>query len=251
MTRRWSVSLLALISLWMVSPAQAQTPAPAPPPSGPWTGTVSGGFALTNGNTDTTSFNAGYEFLYNWDAKNRLKSDALYLRAKTDDELTADRLGFNGREEYRLTSRAYLFGQLQFLRDRFKEIDYLWAPAGGAGYDLIQSMRTTLSVDAGLGGVWEKNPGLEVSKSASIALGEKLTHKITPASMLTQYASALYKTNNFDDALYIIGASLAASISSRTQLKFEVVDTYKNVVPDPTLVNNDVAVLFSIVYKRQ
>ena len=245
-----SASALLTIVVWgwaAVASAQTQTP---PEPAGPLTGSVSGGIALTSGNRDTSTINVGYDLVYDPKTRNLVKSDALYLRGESEDELTADRLGVNGRDEYKLTDRAYLYGQLQFLRDRFKQIDYLWAPTGGIGYKLINLPATTLSVDGGLGVVWEKNPNFPVDTSGALALGEKFTHAITAASTFTQSVSALYKTNNFDDALYVVGAALAASISTRTQLKFEVIDTYKTVVPTPTTVNNDVAVVMSIVYKR-
>jgi hypothetical protein len=60
---------------------------------------------------------------------------------------------------------------------------------------------------------------------------------------------ALWKTKNFDDVLYTFGAGVAASISTRTQLKIELLDTYKNLPPLPTVQKNDVALLMAIVYK--
>ena len=59
----------------------------------------------------------------------------------------------------------------------------------------------------------------------------------------------LYKTNNFDDVLYAVGASLAASVSARTQLKVEVLDTYKNLVT-AGIEKNDVALIVGLVFKR-
>jgi hypothetical protein len=52
-----------------------------------------------------------------------------------------------------------------------------------------------------------------------------------------------------EDALFTLGVSLAASMSTRTQLKVEVLDTFKNKPPLPTVQKNDVAVLMAIVYK--
>ena len=67
---------------------------------------------------------------------------------------------------------------------------------------------------------------------------------------LTQSFMALWKMNNFDDALLTAGLGVAASMSTHTQLKFEVLDTYKNLPPLPTIQKNDVAVLMSVVYKN-
>jgi putative salt-induced outer membrane protein YdiY len=66
------------------------------------------------------------------------------------------------RDEYRLSTRAFVFGQNQYLRDEFKNIDYLLAPTAGLGYKLFDTATTKLTVDGSVGGVWEKNPGLDV-----------------------------------------------------------------------------------------
>jgi hypothetical protein len=61
--------------------------------------------------------------------------------------------------------------------------------------------------------------------------------------------SALWKMNDFSDALYIFGVGLAANITAQTQLKAELLDTFKNRPPTVTVQKNDVAVLLSFVYK--
>jgi len=207
------------------------------------------GLALTSGNTDTSTVNAAYDLVYDPQTKNVVKSDALLLRGKTEGVVSANRLGFNIRDEYKLTPRMFVFGQNQFLKDEFKSIDYLVAPTAGLGYKLFDTMATKLSVDGSAGVVWEKNPGFEVSSSGAVAVGEKLTQTVTATTTITQSVAGLWKTKNFDDALYTFGVGVAASMSTRTQLKIEVLDTYKKLPPLPTVQKNDVALLMSIVYK--
>jgi hypothetical protein len=55
--------------------------------------------------------------------------------------------------------------------------------------------------------------------------------------------------DDFGDALYTFGAGIAASISTRTQLKAEFLDTYKAKPPFEDVQTNDIAVLLSFVYK--
>ena len=69
-------------------------------------------------------------------ASNVVKSDGLFLRGKSNDVLTAERLGLNVRDEYRINARTFVFGQNQYLRDEFKNIDYLLAPTGRIGYKI-------------------------------------------------------------------------------------------------------------------
>jgi putative salt-induced outer membrane protein YdiY len=238
-----AVALLASSAIAIPSFAQA------PPEPKIWTVQLSAGLALTSGNSDTSTVNAAYDLVYDPQTKNVVKSDALLLRGKTEGELSANRFGFNVRDEYSLTKRAFVFAQNAFLKDEFKNIDYLVAPTGGLGYRLFDTMATKLSVDGSVGAVWEKNPGFEVSSSGAVTAGEKLSHAITATTTITQSVTGLWKTKNFDDALYTFGAGVAASMSTRTQLKIELLNTYKNLPPLPTVQKNDVALLMAIVYK--
>jgi putative salt-induced outer membrane protein YdiY len=222
--------------------------APAPPPK-IWTVTASAGVALTSGNSDTSTVNLAYDLTYDPQTKNIIKSDGLFLRGETEGELSAHRTGLNVRDEYKLTNRIFVFGQNQYLKDEFKDIEYLLAPTGGVGYKLIDTPETKLGVDTSAGVVWEKNTDLDVATSGALAVGQRLQQQLTSNTVLTQAFAGLWKTEDLEDALFTLGVSIAASMSTRTQLKIEALDTYKNKPPLPTIQANDVAVLMSLVYK--
>lgn len=242
--------LVVLTASLLATATSAWAQAAAPPPEPKvWTVNAGAGLALTSGNTDTSTVNAAYDLVYDPQTRNIVKSDALYIHGTSEGELTASRLGFNVRDEYKLTPRVFLFGQNQYLRDEFKNIDWLLAPGGGIGVKLFDSMQTKLSVDGGLAAVWEKNSGFDVRTSGAVTASERLTQTLTATTTITQGVTALWKTKDWDDSLYTFGAGIAASISTRTQLKVEVLDVFKNLPPTPDIKKNDVAVLMSIVYK--
>ena len=56
--------------------------------------------------------------------------------------------------------------------------------------------------------------------------------------------------DDFEDALFTFGVSWRRRCPRDTQLKVEVLDTFKNKPPVRPCRQNDVAVLMSIVYKR-
>ena len=240
--------LSALMFSLTIAAAFAQAPA-AEPPAGPWTQQASAGLALTSGNKDTSTVNAGYEVVYDPKTRNLWRTDGLFLRGKSEGLVTADRLQLNGRDEYQLMDGVYAFGQLQYLRDQFKDIDYLFAPTGGLGYRIIDSPTLKLSVDGGLGAVWEKKPLLDVQTSGAVTWSEKLIYPISSVVTITQGVAALYRADNFDDALYTFNTALAASMTEHTQLKVELLDIYKRIVA-PGIENNDVAVIVGVVFKR-
>jgi putative salt-induced outer membrane protein YdiY len=239
-----------VLSMFVFAVAAAPARAQAPPASPKiWTMEASAGLALTSGNTDTSTVNAAYNITYDPPSKNLIKSDALFLRGETESIVSANRFSLNIRDEYSLSARTFLFAQNQYLKDEFKEIDYLLAPTAGIGFKVFDTAATKLSVDTSAGGVWEKNPGFDVNGSGAVAVGEKLTRALTSTTSFTQSFAALWKTSDVDDALYTAGLGLAAAMSTHTQLKVEILDTYKNRPPLPTVQKNDVAVLMAIVYK--
>lgn len=235
------------LSLFLASTVPAAAQAPATPKI--WTVIASAGLALTSGNTDTSTVNAAYEIAYDPQTRNAVKSDGLLIRGKNNGTVNANRLNLNARDEFKLSTRSYLFGQNQYLKDEFKNIDYLLAPTGGVGYKLFDSDTSKMSIDAGIGGVWEKNPGIDVRSSGALTVGEKLSQALTANATLSQTFMGLWKTKDLDDALYTFGIGIAASMSTRTQLKVELLDTYKNLPPVATVKKNDVAILMAIVYK--
>jgi len=241
-----ATALVVLVVVCSPRPVFAQDPAPPPKI---WTVTASAGLALTSGNSDTSTVNLAYDLTYDPHTKNVVKSDGLFLRGETEGELSAHRTGLNVRDEYKLTDRIFVFGQNQYLKDEFKDIEYLIAPTGGIGYKLIDTPETKLAVDGSAGVVWEKNTGLDVATSGALAVGQKLQHQLTGNTVFTEAFAGLWKTDDFEDALFTLGVSIAASMSTRTQLKIEALDTYKNKPPLPTIQANDVAVLMSLVYK--
>lgn len=238
------------LSVLLLTCVRAGAQAPAAP-TGPWTGSAGAGLALTSGNTDTATFNASYDLTFDPKTQNVVKSDALYLRGKSGGALTVNRLGFNARDQYQFerSPRAFIYGQLQYLHDTFKAIEYLVAPTAGMGYKLLDAPRTALAVDAGLGAEWDKSPGVAVSATGAFTASEHLTQKLSDTATVTQQVAGLWKMTDVGDALYTFGGALTASMTSKSQVKVELLDTYEGKPPTPAIRNNDVAMVFSIAYK--
>lgn len=223
-------------------------PAPAEPPPG-WAGSASAGVALTSGNSDTSTVNAAYELKRDTGGTFVLKSTGLLVWGKSEGELTNDRLALDGRVERRLNPRTALFVQAQYLRDSFKAIDYLVSPTVGLTRVLFKDDRTELNVDGAVGIVWEKNPDLELQTDGAVTAGQQFTRKLTATTELKEKVAALWKMDDFGDALYTFGIGVAASITAGTQMKVELLDTYKTRPPTVDVKKNDIAVLVSFVYK--
>jgi putative salt-induced outer membrane protein len=231
--------------------AGAQTPPTAPPapPPPPWTGSAGFGLSLNRGNTATTNLNASFEATHDPKTRSVWKFKGIYLRGTNNDTLAVDRLQLEGRNERTLSTRVYAFGQLQFLEDQFKAIDYLVAPSAGLGYKLIATPVTSFNVDGGLGVKIEKDIDLARRTDFVVSASDKLEHKLSKTATITQSLGALWKAQDFGDALYTFSAGVAAALTTRTQLKLELLDTYASRPPTAAVKSNDVALLTALVYK--
>ena len=237
---------LFLFAIVYAAPAVAQAPA-APPP--PWSGSLSAGIAVTGGNTDTTSTNFAFEVQSDKTKRNVFKADGLNIRSSRDGDAIVDRTSLSARDEYGILPRAFVFGQVQYLRDAFKNIDYLIAPTFGLGYRVIVTEPTALSVDLAAGSVTEKNPLADARTTGALTFGEKLTHRLSAVATVTQSLAALWKASEFGDALYTFQAGVAASVTTRVQIKVEFLDTYKTRPPTPLVQKNDTALITSFGFK--
>ncbi len=258
MTPRALVMFVAVAVTYCLAaaPASAQpvpvpppAPAPPPPPPGLWEGTAGAGLALTRGNSDTLTFNLAFDATRDPKTKNVLKAKGLFLRGSQDDELVANRLSFTLRDQYAVTDRSFVYGQIEYLRDTFKLIDYLVAPTVGVGYKVVDTPATTFAVDGGIGAVVEKNPDVDANTSLAITAGEKLEHQLTPTATLKHAVTALWKADDVADGLYTFSIGLATKISERLQLSCDLLDTFKNKPPTATTKKNDVALVTAVTAK--
>ena len=203
---------------------------------------------MTDGNTDTRTVNAAYEVKRDTGGPFLFSSSGLLVWGKAQGELTTDRLAIEGRIARKLSERTSLFAQTQYLRDSFKAIDYLVSPTVGVKRILFKNVRTELGVDAAVGIVWEQNPGAELQTDGAVTSSQQLAHKLTATTDVREKASALWKMDDFGDALYTFTTGMAAAVTTATQIKVEFLDSYKT-RPPVDIQKNDIALLVSFVYK--
>ena len=201
------------------------------------------------GNKDTTNVNLSFDLTRDPKTRTVFKADGLYILATEGEQENVDRGLINARVERLVTDRAYAFAHVSYVRDRFKDIDSLVAPTAGLGYRVLASGRTTLDVDGSLGVMVEKNAGLATETDGAVASSEKFTHRLSSSAAFTQGATALWAMDDFGDALYTFRAGVAASVTTRVQLKLEFQDVFKTRPTGVSVEKNDIALVTALVYK--
>jgi putative salt-induced outer membrane protein YdiY len=225
---------------------------------GPWSTEIGAGLAMTNGNSDTKNINLSLGIVHDPKTRSVFRINGLYLRGDKDGTLIINQTALTGRNEISLSDRTFVFFQGAFLKDTFKNINYLFSPTAGVGYKLINTDVAVLSLDTGLGGVWERDIGrnalgqpflLDTHASGAYNAGERFAWKLSSNAAVTQSFNSLWKTNDWADSLHNFSAGIAASLTQRTQLKLEFLDTFKNRPALATLKKNDTALITSLVLK--
>ncbi len=245
----WQIVALVVFTVQITDGRRAFAQEPsesASPPPRPWGGKVGAGLSLTSGNSDTLTYNIAFDVTHDPKTRNVLSASGLYIRGQQNKELAVDRTSLAIRDQYAISPRAFVFGEIEYLRDAFKLIDYHIAPTVGIGLKVFDTDRTKFSVDAGAGLAQEKNPGRGVRTSGAVTAAENLEHKLTSTSTITHSATALWNAGRFPDGLYRFSAGLSTRISQRVELSVNLLDTFKNRPPTAETKRNDVSLLMAI-----
>lgn len=239
-------SLLPFIAI--LSSAISVSAADAPPVQRDWTTSAGAGIALTSGNTDTKNYNLSFATKYDPKTKFVFKADALYLRGESNGATQVDKASVDGRGEYSVSDRTFAFGEVSYLRDPFKGLNYFVAPLVGAGYRIIKSDTRNLTVDGAVGGEMESTRGTGRSSSGAIKAGENYDMALSPLTKVTEKLTGIWKTSDFGDALYHFDAGVATTVATHAELKFAYVYDYKSKTP-ASVKKGDSALFAALLFK--
>jgi putative salt-induced outer membrane protein YdiY len=127
------------------SRASAQDP---PPPTHEQT--FEAAYVGVSGNASTRTIGLGADLIStpaSWLFRNRLK----FVRNESSGELIASAFYFASRTEEALNTRASVFAEYGFFRDRFAGVDHRNNLNGGVAFKVLRSERQGLDIDLGVG----------------------------------------------------------------------------------------------------
>jgi putative salt-induced outer membrane protein len=144
--------VLLLISFVTALRANAQEPtaAAAAESDKGWSGKVALGYLATSGNTESSSLNSGFGVAYavgRW--LHGLELKAIY--ATEDEQTTAESYSAAWKSEFNLTDRDFLFGRVNWRKDRFSGYDQQLSESVGYGRRLIDTGVHFLNAEIGAG----------------------------------------------------------------------------------------------------
>jgi len=117
---------------------------------GPWSGKASLGYLSTSGNTNTAAYNAAFEVAYVRNKWLHVLSGAANGNEDTDIQL-AESYQLGWKTDYNFTEHDYLFGVVNWRKDRFAGVTDQLTESIGYGRRLIDTPVHLLSAEIGAG----------------------------------------------------------------------------------------------------
>jgi putative salt-induced outer membrane protein YdiY len=126
-----------------------------------WKGNVIAGAIISRGNTDSESFNAGFELGRRGDVDRILiQGDYVYSRQKDEstgeESTTTDRWSNQDKYDYFLSQKWYAYAGTRFEHDGVANLNLRATPGAGAGYQWVETDRTKFSTELGASWVYEE-----------------------------------------------------------------------------------------------
>lgn len=125
-----------------------------------WKGDANLAYIYNSGNTNSENLNfrskatrdgEDWRNIFRLEAANETSEVTSEETGEKSDERTAENYFASAKAEYKLGERSYLFGLLEYTKDRFSGFDYEGAVTFGYGRDFIRNETHELSADIGMG----------------------------------------------------------------------------------------------------
>ncbi|WP_372872023.1 YdiY family protein [Shewanella sp.] len=188
------------------------------------------GATLTTGNTDTSSLKGRLGLkheLGNWE--NQYTLEALYK--EDTDEVTAERYFAGAQGNYKFDDDDYLFVNANYEQDPFTGYDYKFTAAMGYGHHLIDTDKTTLSLEAGPGFQYKRLDDVQAALLGDTSESNVVAHGVmnfeTEISESSKFKQLIVA--DYGDKLEARSeSSLTANIIGSLAMKFAVVVRYNS-----------------------
>lgn len=176
--------------------------------SKPLEGNVKLGFLATSGNTETSTLNTGFEASYTLDRwKHEASAAAIY--SDENSVATAEAYEAAWTSNWNLTERDFLYGRLNWRKDRFGGFNTQFSQTLGYGRDVIETEAHKLTLGVGAGARQSKDQ-LDVSTNEAIFTGDlAYTWKFSDTAEFDQtLAFEVGDENTFSESVTSVSTTL-------------------------------------------
>ena len=179
----------------------------------PWSGSIKLGYLATTGNTENSSLNSGFTINYKLEIWEHMATAAA-IRSTESKVTTAEAYDFGWKSARNLTEQDFLFGRLDWRKDRFASIEQQFSQSVGYGRRLIDTDKHHLDGELGLG-ARQSDLADGTDESDTIYTG-RLTYNWNiseTASFGQAFLVEAGSSNTFTESVTVIEASLIGGLA--------------------------------------
>ena len=218
-----NVFILSLLAL--ATPLLAQEEEAAEEES-PWSGNVKLGYLAMTGNTESSSLNSGFEINYKLELWEHMATAAA-IRSTDSKVTTAEAYDVGWKSARNLTEQDFLFGRLDWRKDRFGSIQEQFSQSVGYGRRLIDTDKHHLDGELGIG-----------ARQSDLADGTDESDTIYTGRLT--YTWKISENADFGQALLVEAGDSNTFTESVTDLRAQLVGSLALVVSYTVRRNTDV-----------
>jgi putative salt-induced outer membrane protein YdiY len=211
-----------------------------------WESSISAGFSLAQGNSDTLLTTAAFRT-----SKKTPASEFMFgvegSYGENDSVKNNETLHGVGQYNHLFTERFYDFLNAEGLHDGIADLQYRFTLSPGAGYYFIKATNTTFAGEIGPGLIFQRLGNVDTTY-ATLRLAERFEHKLDGSAQVWEKAEILPQVNKFDNFLVNAEIGAEAAITKTFSLRVTLQDNFVN-QPAPGRKDNDVRLISSVVYK--
>ena len=193
---------------------------------GPWSGNVKLGYLATSGNTESQSMNAGFEINYTLELWAHQAKGAS-IQSTESNVTTAEAYDLSWKSARNISEKDFLFGRLDWRKDRFGGITKQFSQTLGYGRHLVDREKHSLSGEVGVG-----------ARQSDLADGTDESDTILTGRL--DYVWTISENANFGQALLIEAGDSNTFTESVTQVRANLVGTLALVASYTIRHNSDV-----------
>jgi hypothetical protein len=211
-----------------------------------WAGAANVSLALTKGNSDTTTFGAGFTAARSTSTdKTALYATTIYGRnAHAIPTTSANATGGGVRYDHNVNPKVFVFGTSDFSSNALQNLNLRSIAGGGFGWHAVKSPKQFFDVLGGV--VWTHESysatasTLKVTNSfAALDLGQQYMRKIGASSLFTEQAYVYPDLNDMSRYQFNMSSSFSTKIGKMFNWVTSFNDSYTS-FPPPGTVKNDV-----------
>lgn len=179
----------------------------------PWAGTAKLGYLATSGNTDNSSLNAGFTVSRSVDDwKHSFAAAAI---SSADSNITtAEAYEAGWKSERNLSEKSYLFGELDWRKDRFSGFETQFSQTIGYGRRLIDSEAHKLNGEIGFGARQSELIDGTDEKEGIIRAGLDYTWQLSETAAFTQVLTIESgQENTYTESVTAISAQMVGNLA--------------------------------------